>query len=162
MCCQRVSSASSTMGCWHRRPKANAWRWRASCWPCRKPTLRRARTRRPSCAAWQPSPSPVARIAGSDDGAWLSSAVPMCAHRRHTADSMPKSTMTANHRQTLLVRPLGNCGPEPCCAGLRGSVQPSAHRFACMALALPWPRPRGQSSAASRGAVRPDVADTSG
>ena len=44
----------------------------ANSWRCRRPTLMRARTRRPSCGAWPPSMSTAARIAVSDAGEYCS------------------------------------------------------------------------------------------
>ena len=77
MYCHRASSASATTGCSRRRPRPSGWPQHASCWRCRQPTRRHARTCRPSCAAWRPSRSSVARIAGSAAGASSSNAAPI-------------------------------------------------------------------------------------
>ena len=82
MCCPRASSESATTGCSRRRPRLNAWHWRANCWPCRRPIPGPRRTHRPSCAGWPPSKSRAARIARSAVGASSRSCPPIVPHWR--------------------------------------------------------------------------------
>jgi hypothetical protein len=60
-----------------RRPRPSAWRWRGGCWPCRNSKPRRSRMHRPSCAAWRPSRSSAALIAGPAIGAWWNIETPI-------------------------------------------------------------------------------------
>ncbi len=117
----RNAKAFATTGCWHRRPRSSGWRWRDSCSRCRRPTHRRSRTRRPTCAAWRPSTSSAARIAGSGAGLWSSIAAPTArpsprpclppAEAHRDAQVQPHSVLTAGSRmqaRVLACRPRHN------------------------------------------------------
>ena len=122
LCCSPASNTSATVGCWPRQPRPSAWPQGAACWPCQQPTRVPPSRCRPSCSAWPPSASSVARIAATgDDACWRlclrSGLSPISAQaalgQTRTAPmrpcQAPASRAPGGRRRDLLP-----CHPQPC------------------------------------------------